>query len=205
MNPKFSVIKPPWSSKIVMGIAKAYQQTFAGYPWFEGYKCPVCGDGFPLTHTEKTCAKCSTSEKRQVLLVDYWPTSTIISDFKNEMTKPGAICVIAKVDKQIIGFTWGYNVVSNPELDKHLDAHGLHKIVSGESFYPDEVAVAPDYQKKGIGKKLITKILSEQMNEQVILRTKEEGPMFNLVIKMGGEVIQHISRERVIMKMMTKK
>lgn len=189
---------------MIMGIAKAYQQTFAGYPWFEGYKCPECGEGFPLTHTEKTCTKCSSPGK-PVLLIDYWLTDTIISDFNREMTKHGAICIVAKLDEKIIGFTWGYNVQSNLELDSHLDAPDLHQRHRGEYFYLDEVAVVPDYQKKGIGKKLVTRIIGRQAHEQILLRTKEEGPMFNLVIKMGGQVIQRISRDRVIMKIMTQK
>lgn len=204
MDAKFIVVERTCSQEMTEGIARAYQQTFAGYPWFEGHKCPVCKNSFSLTHTERICMKCSTVEK-SVFLVEYWPINTIISDFNKEMEKSGAICIVMKSEDKIIAFSWGYEMYSNTELDVHLDAPGLHKIVSGKSFYLDEVAVVPDYQKKGIGSKLVTKILSEQMNEQVILRTKEEGPMFNLVIKMGGEVIQHISRERVIMKMMTKK
>lgn len=204
MKTKLSVLEFPWSPEMINDIARAYQQTFAGYPWFEGYKCPVCGKGFPLSHTEKTCAMCSTTEK-QVLLVDYWPSSTIVSDFNKEMAKPGAICVVANVNEEIIGFTWGYNVLGSPDLDSRLDAPSLHQRHSGKYFYLDEVAVVPDYQGKGVGRKLIAKIICMQLHEQILLRTKEDGPMFNLVLKIGGEVIQRISRERVIMKMMIKK
>lgn len=204
MKTKLSVLEFPWSPEMINDIARAYQQTFAGYPWFEGYKCPVCGKGFHLSHTEKTCAMCSTTEK-QVLLVDYWPSSTIVSDFNKEMAKPGAICVVANVNEEIIGFTWGYNVLSNTDLDSHLDAPSLHQRHNGKYFYLDEVAVVPNYQGKGVGRKLIAKIICMQLQEQILLRTKEDGPMFNLVLKIGGEVIQRISRERVIMKIMIKK
>lgn len=204
MKTTISVLKMPCSLIMINDIAKAYQQTFAGYPWFEGYKCPMCQEGFSLVHTGKICTKCSTPEK-QVLLADYWPTDTIISDFNKEMAKPGAICVVAKVDKEIIGFTWGYNVLCSPELDDHLDAPNLHKRHDGEYFYLDEVAVAPDYQKNGIGRKLVARIIGEQSQKQILLRTKEDGSMFNLVVKIGGEVIQRISRYRVIMKIIIKK
>ena len=165
---KITTLEPPYQKEMIQNIAKAYQQAFAGYPWYEK-----------------------------------WEISTIISDFDKEMMKPGAICLVAETNANVIGFTWGYNVLSSPKLDEHLDAPELHQQHKGKYFYIDEAAVVPDYQKKGIGRELVTKILDGR--EQVLLRTKVEGPMFNLVIKMGGEVIQRISRERVIMKIMTKK
>lgn len=167
---KIIALKPRYEPEIVQGIAQAYQQAFAGYPWYES-----------------------------------WEINTIISDFKKEMKKPEAVCVIAQLHKKIIGFTWGYKISSNPMLDKHLDASGLHKILSGDYFYLDEVAIIPDLQKKGIGGELINKIFGEQTYEQVLLRTKEDGPMFKLITKRGGEIIQHISQNRVIMKISTKK
>lgn len=158
----------PCMPSILAGIALAYQQSFAGYPWYES-----------------------------------WEIDNIVSDFEKEMRKPEAICLVAEINNRVIGFTWGYKVFSGYKLDVHLDAPDLHNKLDGEYFYLDEVAVIPGYQKKGIGRKLVTQIFDAQAHRNVLLRTKLEGPMFKLIIKMGGETIQHISRDRVIMKIST--
>lgn len=201
---KITVLTPPHQTEMVDNIAKAYQQTFAGYPWFEGLKCQKCTQGFPLTHTETICPNCSTPEE-PVTLVDYWPTDTIVSCFEKEMAEPQAVCIVVQKGGVIVAFSWGYRVSSCPELDEKLAAPELHRILAGEYFYLDEVAVIPLYQKIGIGTELVISMLAEQPFERVLLRTKEEGPMFKLIIKMGGEIIQHISGDRVIMKISKKK
>lgn len=186
----------------VASIASIYQQAFGGEPWNEGYLCPVCEKSFALKVRIETCPECE-KEARTVLVVKYWPTSKVISDFYHEMKKPDSVCVVATEESKIIGFAWGYRVTSGVKLDKYLDAPGLHKKAKGDFFYLDECALTPNQQGKGIGKSLTKQIFREQHQEQVILRTKAGSRMHTLVGHLGGEVIQHISRERVVMKLST--
>jgi ribosomal protein S18 acetylase RimI-like enzyme len=132
-----------------------------------------------------------------------WSIDTIISDFKREMIKPGATYVVAEMKNRVIGFAWGYTVSSNnPDLDVHLDAPGLHGQLGLDSdyFYLDECAVLPEHQGNGVGKQLVSAILAAQQHTEVLLRTKDGSPMYHLITRMGGGTIQHISEERVIMR-----
>lgn len=130
-----------------------------------------------------------------------WEMETIISDFKSEMRRPGALCVVARVvEDRIIGFAWGYEVSPSSELDQHLDAPGVHCQLQGPYFYLDECAVTPALHGQGIGKQLVSAIFAEQQHKEVLLRTKDGSPMFHLITKIGGQVIQDISHARVIMK-----
>lgn len=195
-------IEPFLQTEAVKAIASVYQQSFGGEPWNEGYLCPVCEKVFPRPYDAGTCTACAKQSKA-VLLVEYWPMSKIVSDFYCEMKKPESICVIAQISNQIIGFAWGYRLSANTEIDSHLDAPGLHKLLSGNFFYLDECAITPPHQGKGIGKMLVSNIFKEQQQKQVLLRTMNGSRMCNLIKNKGGEIIQHISRERVVMKLLT--
>ncbi|MBL7058251.1 GNAT family N-acetyltransferase [Patescibacteria group bacterium] len=119
------------------------------------------------------------------------------------MMKPDPVCVIAQSDEGVVGFAWGYQVSASPELDEHLDAPNLHRSLNGDFFYLDECALVPAYQGKGIGKLLVSHIFCEQQQGQILLRTMSDSRMYNLIKHMKGETVQHISRERVIMKLLT--
>ncbi len=192
-------IKPFASPDTVREIATVYRKSFGGPPWNEGYLCPVCGRAYPLFMKESVCPAC-TELSRSILLAEHWPISRVISDFYHEMTKPDPICVIARSEKRVIGFAWGYAVFSGPDLDMHLDAPGLCESLRGRCFYLDECAVDPDFQRKGVGKTLLRDMLGKQNEDSVILRTKNRSPMFHLTEKEGGKTIWHISDERVIMR-----
>ena len=114
-------------------------------------------------------------------------------------SKPEAICLVAEEANRAVGFTWGYKEQASQKLDRHLEAPGLHKRISDIFFYMDEVAVMPAWQGKGIGKKLVEAICREQKQERILLRTLDGCPMFHIIKNMGGEIVQHISKGRVIM------
>jgi len=187
---------------MVEAIASVYQQSFGGEPWNEGYLCPVCEKVFGRTPSVKICSACA-EQSQAVLVVEYWPMSKVISDFYREMRKPNPICVVAHSDEEVIGFAWGYRVFANTDLDKHLDAPNLHQSLHGDFFYLDECALVPASQGKGIGKLLVSYIFREQRQRQILLRTMNNSRMCNLIKHMGGEILQHISRGRVIMRLLT--
>ncbi|MBI4599742.1 GNAT family N-acetyltransferase [Candidatus Uhrbacteria bacterium] len=129
-----------------------------------------------------------------------WDIETIKKDFSNEMKRRGAVCVVAQIEAEVVGFAWGYTISTpDPALEEHLDAPGIHNALYGNYFYLDECAVTPSQHGRGIGKKIVQAIFAEQKHAQALLRTKDGSPMFHLIARMGGNVIQRISGERVIM------
>ena len=197
---KIENIQPFVQSVTVQNIVHAYQIIFGGDPWNEGFQCPICKIEVPLSFKSNLCPKCYKSGKH-IVLVESWPTSKVTSDFYHEMSKPEALCLIAKVQNKLVGFAWGYKIQISPDIDEHLDAPGVHKIVKGEFFYLDEVAVIPEYQFKGIGKRLTKEIFSFQKHKIILLRTLADSPMFRLVKNIGGRVLLNISKNRVIMSL----
>lgn len=185
---------------MVEAIASVYRQSFGGEPWNEGYLCPVCEKIFALASGIRTCPACAEQSKI-ALVVEYWPTSKVISDFYREMMKPDAVCVVAQSDEQVIGFAWGYTICANPDLDAHVEAPNLHQSLHGEFFYLDECALVPSHQGKGLGKLLVRYISQEQRHKQILLRTMDNSRMKNIIKQLGGKIIQHISRGRIIMKL----
>ncbi len=199
---KFVKIDPFKQPETVEAISLVYQQSFGGEPWDEGYLCPVCKKVFALIPSIKICSSCA-EQLRNVLVVEYWPTSKIIRDFYREMMNPDSICVIVQSHEKVIGFVWGYRVSTNPDLDKHLDALNLHQSLYGNFFYLDECAIMPSCQGRGIGKLLVNYVLREQQQKQVLLRTMDKSRMYNLIKNIGGEIVQRISHGRIIMKLFT--
>ena len=64
-------------------------------------------------------------------------------------------------------------------------------------FYLDETAVMPSHQGRGVGRALLQGIFQER--KRVLLRTLNNSSMCSLAKKFGGEIVQYIDRERVIM------
>ncbi len=192
---EFVKVDPFKKPETVEEIALVYQQAFGGEPWNEGYICPVCEKVFPRTPSIKICPACN------VLVAEYWPISKIIQDFYYEMMKSGSVCVIVQFCEKVVGFAWGYRISASPDLDKHLDAPNLHQLLDGDFLYLDECALVPAYQGKGIGKMLVNYILREQQQKEMLLRTMGHSRMENLIKNKGGEIIQRISRGRIIMKL----
>lgn len=188
-------IDPFGQSAKVEAIALAYQQAFGGEPWNEGYACPVCEKVFARTPSVEICPVCFVS------VIEYWPVEKIVSDFHREMQKPDPVCVVAEVEECVIGFAWGYRISTCPDLDVHLDAPDVHRLLHGDFFYLDECALVPTYQGRGIGKLLVDCIFSEQRQKNILLRTMGDSRMFTIAKHRGGEIVQYISRGRVIMKL----
>ncbi len=197
-------VRPFAQSQMVAKIAEVYQQAFGDKPWNEGLICPICGSLFSRNLFSEICPKCVVQSK-EVLLVEYWPMSKIINDFYQEMNKPLSVCIVALIGKDVIGFAWGYQVNVNLELEVNLEAPGLHRLLCEpvSYFYLDECAVLPTYQGRGLGKLLVKNILRQQALSRVILRTMDDSRMCDLIKKMGGKIVQNVSRNRVIMQLAT--
>ena len=179
----------------VNGIIDVYRAAFGNAPWNEGYKCEACESVFPMGISAPTCCKSCGGT-----LVEFWPAEVVLSDFQKEMKKPKAVCFVALENSSVVGFVWGYEVKREVSLSTYLDAPDVHTCLTEEHyFYLDECAVEPTMQRKGAGKLLIKEILSKQECEHILLRTLNDSPMRAIISKFGGSILQHSSRERVIM------
>ena len=130
-----------------------------------------------------------------------WDIEGVVTDFCNEIQKPQARCLTLIENETLIGFTWGYEVVVELELGTHLEAPGLHLRRTGRYFYVDECGIDPDHQGRGFGTLLVRKLFRQQPCKKVLLRTKENSPMHHIIERMGGTVVQSISKHRVIMEL----
>ncbi len=196
-------IDPFTNPNSVMSIAVTYQKAFGGNPWNEGYLCPICKTSYSRDGGNWSfCPECRAVNRLHVRLVEYWPIDKIITDFYQEMNKPGSVCMIMQVRHNVIAFVWGYEVRVDKSLDRYLEAPRLHKLAKGNFLYLDECAVLPSQQNKGCGKRLMRAFLqkAKESGKRVLLRTMRDKVMHRIVEGFGGEIIQEISRNRVIMK-----
>src|SRR4051812_33490585 len=95
-------INPTRDGAKVEEIIRIYQASFGSEPWYEGWKCPGCEHTMPLIPQPGCCPRC---EER---MEAYWPREKVLADFKREMERPNARCVVATRWWKVVGFVWGY-------------------------------------------------------------------------------------------------
>lgn len=203
------------SSTEIKSLGNAYKNVFSNDPsWNEYWKCPMCDSAFSKNHSILECHYCK-EEGYSVPLVEYWTETTILSDFYKEMKKDRSVCVVAVNEKKdVIGFCWGYFEKVDSNLEKYLDAEGLLKSLATQNIfdeyvaYQDEIAVVPEYQGRGIAKRLFLErhqhFYKENPNAISIFRTLSQPPSVTykwMIEKLGYSVIHEIesqNRLRVI-------
>ena len=109
-----------------------------------------------------------------------WKANEVLADMRRELEKPGAEGFIAFYRPAIVaGFTWGYpvspkelrDIAGNEKLD-FLFNNGENRV-----FYIDELGVASEYRRRGIGKKLSSLLIVAAKSQNLsvaILRTDEK-------------------------------
>jgi GNAT superfamily N-acetyltransferase len=182
----------------VADIVDVYRDVFTEDPWNEGFECPKCGTAY---HKRAKKRLCDSEECKglRVMLVEPWTVSRVTSDIYRETTTAGAKCLLAYKRRRLVGFAWGYPKTVTPEVCKKLDASGLEQQLRGDYFYVDEVAVLPNYRKRGIATRLFAKLIDGE-NNRVFLRTHAGTKSLRpLAEKAGMKIVMSISRNRVIM------
>ena len=173
-------------------IARCYQHVFGtDRSWNEGGQCPKCSKPgadkkWNFHEAPPKCPDCEGDVQ------DYWPIPRIIGDMRQELGKPHAVCVVARMGSEVAGCCWGYSTTIE-ELEGHLN-HGLVPEVRvqgiasalAERFpgvqrvvYLDEIFVAPEHQGQKIGRELFRRRHERfvAMGFAVItMRTKSDPP-----------------------------
>lgn len=126
-----------------------------------------------------------------------WSKEQVLKDFFAEMLKSRPLCLVARAERQVLGFAWGYDIRISKEVEEKLEAPGLCQHVEGNLHYLDELAVMQENQGKGIGKTLLQEYLKQRPG-RVLLRTKQNSVMHALTKKAGGLDLQCITEDRVI-------
>ncbi|MGV8171870.1 MAG: GNAT family N-acetyltransferase [Candidatus Woesearchaeota archaeon] len=180
-------------------LIKLYSKVFAGDPWYEQFSCVHCGKTYgtkegtidSITQKYYTCNndKCKKPNVPLKLASTYEGAyykvedKRIVNNLGKEILEDALqqecfFGVAAKNNGQYIGFSWGYKLPKerSPSVwfDKVQQRLEDRRINADKVFYAAETGVAPEYQKNGIGGKLIRERLSYAKNmgfESVIFRT----------------------------------
>jgi len=166
MNIQFNVRE--YDKEDLPQLIKVYQSAFAEPPWDEFKKCSLCGINYGIIETKRlpnTCKKCSTPLK----LEEFWSSEDVRKDLDFARLQEDCVVLVAELDRKISGFTWGYKI----PLEKFPF---LRDYISNKTNYMDEIAVAGDFRRKGIGKILGEKYIEycKKINSaEIILRTDQ--------------------------------
>lgn len=103
--------------------------------------------------------------------------SDVIYRFKRHASYDGFKGLVAvNKDGEIIGFTYGYTSLEGQYyrglLERHLTDEYTEKWLTN-CFELVELAVDPDYRKKGIGRRLIVDLLDNVTNSTSVLTTQK--------------------------------
>lgn len=158
-------------------IIRVYKSAFAEKPWDEYRKCRQCGVNYGIEEAEQVyatlesaaCKKCDKGLLDN--FCEFWSSEEITSDLESALKKESPIALVAEAGS-IAGFTWGYKLPGGqfPFLEGKIE----EPIV-----YMDEMAVAGNERKKGIGFALGKKFLEEVARrgfQYSLLRTDINNP-----------------------------
>jgi hypothetical protein len=103
------------TAKMTAQLVECYRSIFMDTPWHEWLKCPKCEKYWGVKDSEDLVLNkflhCDTP------LIDFWPREKVIYDIYHEITKE-ASCWLAMNNSMVIGFCWGYPIVTT-ELENN--------------------------------------------------------------------------------------
>lgn len=168
-------------------VAGLYADVFAGPPWNEATKCVTTGSFYgPDTQAGAPCPDCSTP------LAEAYPRDETTEYILDEMGKANPIGLLAFVNSELAGFSWGYQTTPDklaeskwktPKMQKTVKDLLAKYGVSDKFFYGSETGIDPQFRGKGLGKQLVEsrlwRILSTGEN-YVLIRTNIDSPMYGI-------------------------
>ena len=122
---------------------------------------------------------------------DFWQEGGIIYTISQVLTVPKAQVLLAIVETEVVGFSWGY-ATDKYELQKIAGHDGFDELADEHSiFYISELGVARDYRQHQVGEQLTTRLLASAKNNGAnlsLLRTDVQAlPARKLYLKVGFE------------------
>ncbi len=182
----------PTNTMLINGMADLYANVFAGPPWNEVTKC-VKSNTFYGSDTQagKPCPDC------QAPLMEAYPKDETTSYILRELGKTNPIGLLAFVNNELAGFSWGYqtNVQGlveskwkTPKMRQTVEDLLSEYGVKDQLFYGSETGVDPQFQGKGIGKQLVRNRLIQVNNSEskfMIVRTNINSSMYGICQNMG--------------------
>lgn len=111
-----------------------------------------------------------------------WKGEEVLEDIRYAFAQQNTIALIAKLNSETIGFTWGYRLPK--EKFPFLDG------IDEKSIYGDEMAVKKEYRREGVGTKLLKEMwkLSKQMGmKEWVCRTDNNSLVYPLLIELGAK------------------
>jgi len=153
----------PYADSDLNDLVRLYQSAFAEPPWNEYKQCACCGVEYgrievrligereqPLNDHEEpagNCKKCSADMPAN--LRDFWTREKVEGDLGLALRNTNPIVLVAREisSDSPIGFTWGYRISF-----EHFPF--LRQVLPENTLYIDEIAVAANQRRKGIGKSL---------------------------------------------------
>ncbi len=207
-------------------LTKIYKSAFTEQPWNEFMKCMRCGTNYgkeevreastwdscytitsryeePSTK-DKRCKGCGIDlsaitltiggpyiSKTNQNFVEFWSALDIKEDLQFAESQPSPIILIAEEKGTLVGFTWGYSL---PLSKFPFLSDGVGK----NTAYMDEIAVSPEFRKRGIATQLGKEFLDSSYEvgfSDVILRTDERNKAsMNLFSSLGFAPVTNSGR-----------
>ncbi len=161
-------------------LVECYQAVFAGHPWNEWKVCSTCGQKWGSSERSvlgDSFIHCGQSVK------DYWPTETVTSDIRHEVTEETSCWVVVHEDK-VIGFCWGYPI-NVQKLQEKLRLPDFTRDIQqaygdiNQVAYQDELGVLEGFRGLGLAKAMYRVRHQDFLNrglEVGIVRTKRTPP-----------------------------
>lgn len=171
----------------VSKIGDLLADVFAGPPWNEATKCPTGASYYGReTQAGSPCPDC------QAPLVEFYPKEETIQYILGELGKNNPIGLLAYVNNELAGFSWGYQTTPSgvatkwktPQMQGLVQELLANYGVEDTLFYGSETGVDPQFQGKGIGKKLVRARFEEILRsgeKYALVRTNVNSPMYGIV------------------------
>lgn len=136
-------------------LVSCFRGVFAGEPWNELLKCPVCSNYWGTKDQE--LLRSMEYKHCGVELVDYWPEERVFQDLRREIRQDSSAWLAFDGEK-VVGFCWGYPVsksIIEAELKLALPNNMLGCFDHDTIAYQDEVGVLLPYRGRGLAKKMV--------------------------------------------------
>lgn len=193
----------PTNSMLISRVADLYADVFAGPPWNEATKCLTSGSFYgPDTQAGAPCPDCKAP------LSEAYPKDETTEYILGELGKTNPIGLLAFVNSELAGFSWGYQTTPNELAESKWKTPKMQGVVKDllakynvkdSLFYGSETGVDPQFRGKGLGKQLVKdrlKQVDQSGAEFMVVRTNFNSPMYGICNEMGWftQILGPVSR-----------